>query len=165
MFAITHENNVENVHFNMNDVEKVFYNGVLVWEKNKARYILKYNVVAGEPVQLMYADSGFVSSNIKQMKIDGQSVSFTKDYTFDTDGEHTVELFVDPAVVGIIPANAFRGITTLTYANVQSGVTKIGNYAFNGCTNLVEVYVPNTITEIGEYVFQNCTALTTLDVM
>ncbi len=40
-------------------------------------------------------------------------------------------------------------------ASVESGVTKIGNYAFHSCGNMTSVSIADTVTEIGEYAFQD----------
>ena len=49
-------------------------------------------------------------------------------------------------------------------ASVESGVTKIGNYAFHSCGNMTSVSIADTVTEIGEYAFQDCYKLSAISV-
>ena len=51
------------------------------------------------------------------------------------------------------------GITTVV---VNSGVTKIGNYAFKGCKELTSVTLPSTVTTVGELAFFGCEKLNTI---
>ena len=52
--------------------------------------------------------------------------------------------------------------STVTFNNVQYGVTTIGMYAFQGCTGLTSVSIPEGVTTIGMYAFQGCTGLTSV---
>ena len=40
--------------------------------------------------------------------------------------------------------------------SIQSGITKIINFAFAGCNELTSVDIPNTVTKIGSLAFQGC---------
>ena len=52
-------------------------------------------------------------------------------------------------------------ITTVT---IESGVTKIGDYAFEVCTNLTAITIPASVTSIGNYAFCGCTNLTAITI-
>ncbi|MBQ8893500.1 MAG: leucine-rich repeat protein [Clostridia bacterium] len=53
-------------------------------------------------------------------------------------------------------ANRYKIYTII----VESGVTRIGNYAFAGCSYLNDVTLPEGLTVIGSYSFAGCRALT-----
>lgn len=48
----------------------------------------------------------------------------------------------------------------ITIAEIESGVTSIGNYAFYNCSSLTSVTIPNSVTSIGDFSFYNCRSLT-----
>lgn len=50
-------------------------------------------------------------------------------------------------------------ITTLV---IDSGVTRVGDYAFYNCTNLKQVTLADTITRVHYHAFENCTSLETI---
>ena len=47
---------------------------------------------------------------------------------------------------------------------VESGVTRIGNYAFNGYYLATSATISNTVVSIGNYAFSDCSGLITLDI-
>jgi hypothetical protein len=49
-------------------------------------------------------------------------------------------------------------------ADVQQGVTNIGNFAFFGCSGLTSVTIGNSVTTIGEGAFSDCTGLTSVTI-
>ena len=54
-----------------------------------------------------------------------------------------------------IPANAFRGMDSLTQLILPEGVEEIGDYAFSGSA-LSSIKIPGSVTYIGESPFTNC---------
>ena len=54
--------------------------------------------------------------------------------------------------------------SSVTFNNVQYGVTIIAGYAFSGCTGLTSVIIPKSVTTIGEQAFQGCTGLTSVSI-
>ena len=60
-------------------------------------------------------------------------------------------------VIGGYYLHAFFGCTSLQFAVIPDGVTKIGASAFNGCTSLQSIIFPDSVTEIGG--FNDCTSL------
>lgn len=58
-----------------------------------------------------------------------------------------------------IPANTFRGLSTLYVVYLPDTLKTIGSYAFSGCTYLSNIVIPEGVTTIGEYAFKDCTAL------
>ena len=53
---------------------------------------------------------------------------------------------------------------TVKMVVLQSGVTRIGNYAFNDCYNMASIEIPNSTTGIGDYAFEYCRNLTSLTI-
>ncbi|MCD8157395.1 MAG: leucine-rich repeat protein [Clostridiales bacterium] len=51
----------------------------------------------------------------------------------------------------------YGNITTVI---IESGITKIGNYAFYGCIGIEKISIPDTVTAIGSSAFCGCTNLT-----
>ena len=58
-----------------------------------------------------------------------------------------------------IPANAFRGISSLTSAIIPEGITSIGGSAFYEA-GLTSIVLPSSATTVGTYCFNNCDSLT-----
>lgn len=48
---------------------------------------------------------------------------------------------------------------SIRYAQIESGVTRIGSCAFYGCTALEAIDIPESVTDIGDKAFYGCTAL------
>ena len=51
---------------------------------------------------------------------------------------------------------------SITSVVIESGVTRIGEFAFNQCTSLASVTIPTGVTNIGNSAFSGCTALETI---
>ena len=47
---------------------------------------------------------------------------------------------------------------------IESGVTRIGEYAFYDCSSMVTIDIPNSVTSIGVSAFDNCVNLTSIDI-
>lgn len=58
-----------------------------------------------------------------------------------------------------IPAEAFKGCTTLNSIILPDELKSIGNNAFENCTALQEVVFESEVTAIGEMTFSNCQTL------
>ena len=54
--------------------------------------------------------------------------------------------------------------TLITTVVLESGITRIGNYAFYDCDNLTNISIPDSITRIGNNAFENCTNLTNVTI-
>lgn len=48
-------------------------------------------------------------------------------------------------------------------AEIESGVTSIGDYAFYGCDKLQNIEIADTVSRIGSRAFENCTSLTDMN--
>lgn len=64
----------------------------------------------------------------------------------------------------LIGNSAFASCTSLQYASIPSGVTKITSSAFNTCPKIKNISIPNGITTIESNAFQNCYSLKTLNI-
>ena len=49
-------------------------------------------------------------------------------------------------------------------ADLQEGITAIGDNAFNGCLNMRKINIPQSVTSIGAKAFSGCTKLSDLDI-
>ena len=49
---------------------------------------------------------------------------------------------------------------TVTYEDIEYGVTSIGEKAFYDCTNLLSINIGNSVTSVGQYAFYGCESLT-----
>lgn len=58
-----------------------------------------------------------------------------------------------------IGANAFRGCTGLTNANIPDSIVSIGDNAFRGCTGMTTMSLPDGLQSIGSSVFRGDTSL------
>ena len=53
---------------------------------------------------------------------------------------------------------------TISYIEIQDGVTVIGKCAFDSCTELTNVTIPDSVTTIGNHAFSDCTSLTNVTI-
>ena len=53
--------------------------------------------------------------------------------------------------------------SSITWAELEDGVTGIGSRAFQHCNNMTAVTIPNSVTSIGDYAFYGCSALSFID--
>lgn len=67
------------------------------------------------------------------------------------------------AEVKNIPAEAFKGCTTLKLIILPEELTTIDNNAFEGCAELQEVRLNEKVTTIGEMAFSECRTLPTIE--
>ena len=85
---------------------------------------------------------------------------------FSKDGMTEAERLVSAAYgntlanVTTISADAFKGLSRLTYIEIPDSITKIENYAFAGCTSLSNIVVKKIsdggkLTEVGEAAFSD----------
>ncbi|MBO7313259.1 MAG: leucine-rich repeat protein, partial [Alistipes sp.] len=61
-----------------------------------------------------------------------------------------------------IPAEAFKGCTTLKLIILPEQLTTIGDSAFEGCTELQEIRFNKAVTTIGKMTFSECEALSAI---
>jgi hypothetical protein len=61
-----------------------------------------------------------------------------------------------------VPANAFRGDTSLTSIALPTGLTSIGENAFWCCSSLTTIELPAGLTSIGEFAFYGCSSMTSI---
>ena len=85
----------------------------------------------------------------------------------DSHGTHYIPLSLTTVSIttGDLPANAFKGFTSLTRVNIPENSITIGASAFYGCTNLAsinkesQINIPDSIKTIGENAFYGCTSI------
>lgn len=124
---------------------EVHYNPI----EPETRLVCKYNVTStssATPLRTNYEQNIF-----KSMEIDGvQLDSLVTEYTFDSEGIHTVkyELYDETKVGNNAPL--FYGIANMIEASIPNNVTIIGNSAFNNCRGLSSVILTsNTPPTLG----------------
>ena len=120
------------------------------------------------------------ASNVKSLKVNGNSVSFGNTYYFESNGEYEVEIeLIDDSIIkgGIIDEESGSFLSTpmfcdvenrisscLTSITIPDSVTELGDFAFSGCTGLTSMTIPNSVTTIGDSAFRNCTGLTSINI-
>ena len=52
----------------------------------------------------------------------------------------------------------------IEYANIEDGVTSIGDRVFLDCTSLTSITIPDGVTSIGDHAFGSCTSLTSVTI-
>lgn len=87
---------------------------------------------------------------------DGVSVGCDENIAITHNGITRVTI---KACAHTVPSNFIDGLSSLSFINIESGITSIGDNAFNSSVSLSAVSIPSTVTEIGKYAFKNCTNL------
>lgn len=98
---------------------------------------------------------------IKNMTIDGVSVTPIDVYAFDSTGEHTI---VFDLYLPTISEDAFRNCESLTSITISNNVTEIGDYAFHNCYNLTSINLGKSVTKIGYSAFGDCESLSAITI-
>lgn len=78
-----------------------------------------------------------------------------------------VEKVILPSSLTMVGRYAFRGCTSLVYAEYltdtyKSSSTAVTSYIFDGCTALETVVLADTLTQLPTYMFNNCSSLKTI---
>lgn len=141
-----------NVSYCKNNNE-LHYNALFV----ENRIVATFNV-EGSGTQLTILTNVSLFSEIE---IDGVvQPSVVSNYTFDTEGEHTVKYtLIDPTTIGKF---AFQRCRYMTSVNIPDNVINISEYAFSGCSRVTTVKIGNGVENIYDYAFQTCIALNDL---
>lgn len=97
-----------------------------------------------ETLYLMITNSGSVSVSVE-------------------DKEKIINVRIPLKYAGIyvkeIEANGFSDCVNLESVRIDSGCSKIGDYAFKECTNLYKIVIPTSVKSIGKEVFKGCNEL------
>jgi hypothetical protein len=82
------------------------------------------------------------------------------------EGEVPMEVLLAACVLrdgeASVPANAFRGDTSMTSIALPAGLTSIGRFAYWGCSSLTSIELPAGLTSLGEGAFRGCSSLTSI---
>ena len=68
-------------------------------------------------------------------------------------------IFEEGSQMTTLPANMFKGMTSLTNVVLPESLTRIPNYCFSGCSSLKNVTIPEGVSAIGDYAFESCTKM------
>ena len=115
------------------------------------------------------------TSNVKSLKVNGNSVPFDSTYYFESNGKYEVEIeLIDDSVInGVIIENGNMSFpmfsngevgSCLTNITIPDSVTSIGMFAFIGCSGLTSITIGNSVTSIGEGAFNSCFGLTSINI-
>ena len=63
-----------------------------------------------------------------------------------------------------IAGSTFEFCTSLTSITIPNSVTSIGDCAFLGCSSLTSITIPNSVTNIGGAAFIGCSGLTSITI-
>ena len=97
------------------------------------------------------------TTGVKQLFVDDVEINnFGSNYSFETEGEHTVKIILDENAT--IAPYLFSE-TLVTSVDINNLVTSIGEYAFYQCTYLTSVTIPDSVTTIGGRAFMKCLSL------
>jgi len=61
-----------------------------------------------------------------------------------------------------VPANAFRGDTSMTSIELPAGLTSLGDEAFRDCSSMTSIALPASLTVICLRAFSGCSSLTSI---
>jgi len=99
-------------------------------------------------------------NNIIEMRIDGENVTISSAYTFNSIGLHVVEFVIEKCTT-LSNNPSFNGISTLVEIHFPENVKRINDSSFINCTSLKKVEFGNKsqITNWGCRPFTGCTSL------
>ena len=93
--------------------------------------------------------------------------SLTYEFTMPTENvTYTAKWKINPEMDPFVFSSTLTSLTItrvktkdITYLNIPSYVTSIGNSAFKDCSGLTSIIIPNSVTSIGQGIFSGCSAL------
>ena len=63
-----------------------------------------------------------------------------------------------------IPAEAFKGCSSIQSVSIPGSVTSIGDEAFHGCSSLTSLTIPDSVISIGDSALEGCSSLAALTI-
>ena len=188
-------NDADNIMYGNQEVQRVYLNNNIVWERFPWLYetqygyiaITKYlgrikesitipNIVNGTQVKyigsgsLSYLDSVFYNESINEVTVPDGVITI-RDYAFARNyGVHKVIL---PSTLTHIGINAFREAGISNYLldtptwnlTIPNSVVEIGEYAFYHCLELLNVTLSTSMTEIKNNTFYDCRNLKSITIL
>ena len=68
-------------------------------------------------------------------------------------------------IKGILNSSSIPDIYAISFLDIGTSVTSIGNNVFEDCEYLTTVTIPESVTSVGSGVFNNCTSLAKITVL
>ncbi len=136
-------------------LEDIYYNGV---EKdwNEIEIDMNNEYLANATIHYTIPTSGTCGDNLT-WELDGEGT-----LTISGTGEMYNYCEGDTTYPGVTPWSG--SVDNIIYANVEDGVTSIGDSAFAYCRNLVGINIADSVTRVGMDAFWHCSSLTEVEI-
>lgn len=104
------------------------------------------------------AANNYWGATLYDEKVDGMYIANNKVIKADT----SITVANIPSGVTSVDTDAFAGCASLTSVTIPDTVTSIGVRGFRYCSSLTSVTIPSSVASIGNYAFAECTLLTSM---
>lgn len=170
-------------------IKRAYLNNTLIFQsfKKDEEVISPYDITSTFNVTSTTSPTKVCNktSAITEMYVDGVQIDIASGYTFNTNGEHTVQYMLkDKTKIGdeafrdcqnLLSVTIGSGVKTigpssfyyclkLSSVEIQYGVENIERFAFGACYGLKSIEIPSSVTTIGQDSFYNCQNLTSITI-